>query len=279
MDAGIVNFVEHMTQLGASSENAESLAQCFDTTPCYRYKVQSTHCPKSYDVDAQVAQQASALGVLTSKVFGTLTCVGADRNADVLWCAENYGFVPFTEGKPDTAYRGYLFGRAAQFRFVGNGSCATRAAHAALKIREMLKDAPVKVVLQSTPWCDHYTVFLGSKKTWMVYDPLINGRLLFPFSYYQDNVIQSFPKVQVPARQFKLTITSDIVSQFDKRWPTIQKAMVQLVKERQENPHKLVKNPDFRDAMKAQDLQAAYWIKYSKAAIKALNLLAEKNGG
>lgn len=265
---------DYVTKFGGNAEGLEKMMDVFDKPPASRRIPQNPHCNKTYVENASQQHTINVVAILADKIFATLICKSREPAKDAMWCWEQYGFIPFQDGKPKSGYKAYLYGTAAFFNFVQMGNCSDRCCIAAIKLRRMINDNSIQIKIQSAPSRDHFIILLGSKETgWHIYDPVTNGRILFPMTYYQKNVLPTFKEIpkEKRARQMDFTVTHEVANDFHARWPKIKAAMIKLAKEKLPSENELSLDFNYLIALKENgivDFAAAV-----KAAIQGFRVL------
>lgn len=134
----------------------------------------------------------------------------------------------------------YAILQAATLELYGIGNCAQRAAYAAFVLFSIFKDTNVEVHLKNNPKLDHYVVYVGNKKDgWMIYDPLTNPELLFPFTDYQKDILPLFKQVEKPARDLSFKITEETLNLFQRKKIRIRSYLHERLTELNYDPKKI----------------------------------------
>jgi len=108
------------------------------------------------------------------------------------------GFASLTQahsffGQPVLLPELVVFLKAFIFDISDLGNCSHRSGYASLKLHEMFKNTPIRVVNKSADKVDQYVVLIGNKTTgWFVYDPLTNPELIFTHEEYAKTILTLF---------------------------------------------------------------------------------------
>lgn len=270
-------LTSYVTKFGGSAEELEKMMAIFDRPPVSRTIPKNRYCNKAYAANSQQQFTINTVIILANKLFHTLEAT-PDPSAFSTWCKEQYGFTPFV--KEELRYKGYLYGRAAFFNFLQIGNCSYRCCLAAMKLRRLISDTNVSIIVQSAPSRDQYIICLGNKESgWYVYDPLTNGRIIFPFKHYQQNVLPTFEEIPNEQRgmQFNFQVTHDDANDFHARWPKIQAAMVKLAKEKLPSESELLNDSLYIKAIGRNGIKDNEHKEAVKEALKGFKLILEEN--
>jgi hypothetical protein len=179
-----------------------------------------------------------------------------------------FGYYPNSK---DNAMKCYLFERAATFKLTHVGACSFRASHAAICLARIFAESNVTVALTSAPTKDQFAVLLGNKaEGWFVYDPLTNPDMIFEHKYYQENILPTFKSVAKEGQKFQLTISKELVNDFDRRWPKIKNEFSSLLNENEIDTNHLLRDRDFIACLQANKVKPK---KYKEITDEAITYL------
>jgi hypothetical protein len=121
------------------------------------------------------------------------------------------------DGVPNAVKR-FFYLNYMPFKFFAYGNCAERSSYAAVKIYDVLSQAPtdIKIFFKSYTeqfLVDHFVLRIGNEdKGWFIYDPLTNPEIIFEESEYHRDIIPLFKKHDsLTTRSICLEITPYLV--------------------------------------------------------------------
>lgn len=173
--------------------------------------------------------------------------------------------------------KSFWFDRAATFQFCPYGSCAWRASYAAVKIAKIFQNSDLKIYVKSAETKDQFTVMVGNKnRGWFVYDPLTNPDVFFPVELFNKKVVGTFSDRRPGASQFCLQITPDLLEEYSKIWPRLQKLYLQQCANTVVTVKSLLNDPAFLGGLKLGQVKPSKYNEVCKRAIEIFKDLVSK---
>ena len=113
------------------------------------------------------------------------------------------------------------------------GNCSNRAAFAAFKLYDLLKDTPIKLHIKgvdNSGNIDHVVTYIGNSSLgWFIYDPLTNPLIVFAFDEYKTTIMPLFKSSIRKVRSFEVKMSDMLVEKYAIIYPQYREIMLKRI--------------------------------------------------